>query len=73
MNGLLPIIRRVRRPLMPVDVPAVSPRLLDEERDSSAVVPVLVEFPRDYVDSTPVPVPLTLNKRAKSKTVSQTA
>lgn len=68
MNTLYPIIRRLRRPLLPVDAPAVSPRLMDEERDAPAVVELPPSAPPvESVAS--VPVVERTSKKGKSKSV----
>ena len=55
MHGLLPIIRRVRRPLLPVDEPAPLP-WRDELRESptSPSAPVAVSVPSEPVAPSPV-------------------
>ena len=71
MNELYPIIRRARRPLLPVDATMPAARTIDEAPEPAGAVPVLVEPARDQVPSTPEPEPL--NKRAKGKAVSKSA
>ena len=53
MNGLLPIIRRVRRPLLPVEEPIIR---RDELRESptSPSAPVAVSVPSEPVAPSPV-------------------
>ena len=55
MHGLLPIIRRVRRPLLPVDEP-IPTRRRDEfhESPSSPSAPVAVSVPSEPVAPSPV-------------------
>lgn len=53
MHGLLPIIRRARRPLLPVDEPIVR---RDELRESPSApsAPVVVSVPSEPVAPSPV-------------------
>jgi len=55
MHGLLPIIRRVRRPLLPVDEPIVRRDELRESPSSPpAAAPVAVTVPPEPATPSPV-------------------